>query len=474
MRLEHRLLPAITRMSVVGIPVDYVAWERASEECTAQLERLDKQLQELLPSKPDPDSGWHLDSPQGVKELLKALGIENLPDTSAKTLTQHAGNPIVAAVLDYRKAKKANNHSERQRLREFINREAPKRPRPRIRWNLRSPSQVKNVAALLGFEIPSTGELELIKRKGDHEFFCLMLEYRRLAKLVDNYGIGWFKDSYHEGRVYPRWFQIGAVTGRMACAGPNFQNLPATGPYRACVKAPEGRAFVTADYSQIELRIAAKLAGDEGMLAAFERGDDIHTETAKILTGKSDQDVKKQDRTRAKCINFGLLYGMGKNSLPDYALKNYGVIMSLEEASKFYERYFDVRAGLKAWQTRLKRKFYQEHTGKMDRFTMAGRRRKDVTLLTDALNHPVQGTGADGLKLALCLLNERRADFPTAVPIIAAHDEIVYECDEEEAHEVGEWVAARMVEAMDAVVNASGPRVPIEVETKVKDCWDKE
>jgi DNA polymerase I len=228
-----------------------------------------------------------------------------------------------------------------------------------------------------------------------------------------------------------------------------------------------------ADYSQIELRIAAKLADDQGMLAAFERGDDIHTETAKILTGKREGGVTKQDRTRAKCVNFGLLYGMGKNALPQYALKNYGVVMSSKEASDFYDRYFEARRGLKAWQGNLKSKFYRECGEKMDRFTMMGRCRKGVTLVTDALNHPVQGTGADGLKLALCLLHERRNEFPTAVPIIAAHDEIIYECDESEVHVVGEWVKETMVEAMDEIVNKSGPNVPIEVEMVVKKEWSK-
>jgi len=109
----------------------------------------------------------------------------------------------------------------------------------------------------------------------------------------------------------------------------------------------------------------------------------------------------------------------------------------------------------------------------MDRFTVTGRCRKNVTLVTDALNHPVQGTGADGLKLALCLLHECRDEFPAAIPIIAAHDEIVYECDESEAHAVGEWVRATMVEAMDGVVNQTGPKVPIEVEMVVKKEWSK-
>src|SRR5215210_623319 len=93
-RLEHRLLPAMTRMTLAGVPVDYAAWERASEECAAQLRQVDEKLQEILPPKPDPTSGWNIDSPNEVKVLLRALGIKDLPDTSAKTLTKYADNPV--------------------------------------------------------------------------------------------------------------------------------------------------------------------------------------------------------------------------------------------------------------------------------------------------------------------------------------------------------------------------------------------
>jgi DNA polymerase I len=105
--------------------------------------------------------------------------------------------------------------------------------------------------------------------------------------------------------------------------------------------------------------------------------------------------------------------------------------------------------------------------------TLIGRVRRDITNLNEVLNHPVQGTGADGLKRALVMLHEDRERYPTATPIIAAHDEIVYECDEDEAPEVLVWVEETMTEAMDQVVNAEGPAVPIEVEGAVSRSWVK-
>src|SRR5215211_3410855 len=124
----------------------------------------------------------------------------------------------------------------------------------------------------------------------------------------------------------------------MACDHPNLQNIPRTGPHRSYIRAPEGRVFVIADYSKIELRIAAKISGDKEMLGAYAEGQDLHTLTAQNLTGRTD--VKKDDRELAKAVNFGLLYGMGARGLQSYALRSYGVEMGLEEATLYRRRFF--------------------------------------------------------------------------------------------------------------------------------------
>src|SRR5215217_2754045 len=123
------------------------------------------------------------------------------------------------------------------------------------------------------------------------------------------------------------WRQLRAATGRMACDHPNLQNIPRNGPLRNYIRAPEGRIFVIADYSQIELRIAAKISGDQEMLCAYAEGRDLHTFTAQSLIGR--EEISKEDRKLAKAVNFGLLYGMGVKGLQSYALKSYGVRMSL-------------------------------------------------------------------------------------------------------------------------------------------------
>jgi DNA polymerase I len=156
-----------------------------------------------------------------------------------------------------------------------------------------------------------------------------------------------------------------------------------------------------------------------------------------------------------------LLYGMGAKELQSHALKSYGIDMSLEEATLYRRRFFEAYPGLKRWQCGETR-------------TPTGRRRTKVERLTDRLNTPVQGTGADGLKLALALLWERRDECPGAVPVLVCHDEIVVECNAERTEDVRTWLESAMVKGMDEVVNglkADGPPVPIEVEVESGRTW---
>jgi DNA polymerase-1 len=253
----------------------------------------------------------------------------------------------------------------------------------------------------------------------------------------------------------------------MACDHPNLQNIPRSGPLRSYIRAPKGRVFVIADYSQIELRIAAKTSGDQEMLAAYAEGRDLHTLTAQSLTGR--EDICKDDRKLAKAVNFGLLYGMGAQGLRSYALRSYGVEMSLEEASLYRRRFFETYPGLKRWHERERRAW---QCGDTETRTLSGRRRTDVQRLTDRLNAPVQGTGADGLKLALALLWERRGVCPGVVPVLVCHDEVVVECDAERAADAKAWLDRAMMEGMAAVINGTDEvDVPVEVETRIARRW---
>lgn len=198
------------------------------------------------------------------------------------------------------------------------------------RWNWDSADQVKAAATTvdLSLEKTSMDYLKLI----DHEFAKALLAYREVRSGLSTYGEKFFeptvdgREVYLNGRLYPSWGMCAADTGRMSCSSPNVQNIPnksRLGELRKCIVAPEGRRLIKADYSQIELRIVAKIAGEEKMLEAYRKGEDLHAATARSITGR--EEVTKEDRQLAKAVNFGLLYGQGVQGLREYARNSYGV-----------------------------------------------------------------------------------------------------------------------------------------------------
>ena len=322
-------------------------------------------------------------------------------------------------------------------------------------WNWDSTDQARQALALAGCPVESTRDDVLAKL--DHPLAALLRNYRDARKRETTYGTAWLKHEAADGRVYPHWVQLGANSGRMACGMPNMQNLP-RGDYRRCFAAPAGRALVKADYSQIELRIAAKVSGDKALLEAYQRGEDLHTLTARQVLGIDE--VTKQHRQLAKALNFGLLYGMGARGFRDYARTTYGVELTEAEAGSYRDAFFQAYPGLRRWHRSVR-------DGPTDTHTLTGRRVRGVERFNEKLNLPVQGTGADGLKMALALLWERRAECPDAVPVLAVHDEIVVECDSGRTSQTADWLRKAMLEAVAPLIDP----VPVEVEVMAGRTW---
>lgn len=325
-------------------------------------------------------------------------------------------------------------------------------------WNWNSPKQVTEAFAAAGVTLTTTADASLAAV--NHPLAVALRAYRAAAKRSGTYGLEWLRHVSADGRVHPGWRQCGADSGRMACREPNVQNLPRDARYRRCFTAPPGRVLVKADYSQIELRLAARIANEPTMLAAYRDGKDLHTETAKAILGKAE--VTKSDRQLAKALNFGLLYGMGAARLAEYARTNYGVVLTNSEATAHRDKFFATYHGLAAWH----RRSVGGHRAVSTR-TPLGRRRAGVTSYTEKLNTPVQGAGADGLKAALALLWERRVECPTEVPVLAVHDEIVIECDAADGEAVSGWLTRAMVDGMAPFADP----VPVMVEVVVGPTW---
>jgi DNA polymerase-1 len=327
------------------------------------------------------------------------------------------------------------------------------------RINPASPRQVLEALRRRGHAIEDTTEATL--KALDDDLARMVLAYRDALNRAGKFGRD-FLEHVVDGRVYSDWHPIGAVTGRMSSSEPNLQNVPRypDHPHRTCFKAPEGRVLIKADYSQIELRIAAAIAGDARMIQAYRQGQDLHTLTARMVLGKAE--VTKEDRQRAKAVNFGLIYGMSAETLREHARNNYGVELSETEAQEFRRRFFWTYRGIADWHER------ERQAGPHDVRTRSGRLVRNVDRFTNRLNTPVQGTGADGLKRAMALMYERRHEVPSDVKFcLAVHDEVVVECNETDAQAVADWLKTNMLEGMQGLI----PEVPVEVEVQVGRAW---
>ena len=248
-------------------------------------------------------------------------------------------------------AKKAE--ADRERLVDAMDELAPNPATFTQSRNWNSNPEVIAAFKQLNIMIPNTADETLAAI--DHPLATMLREYRAACKRTSTYGTKWLRDHAADGVVHCGWNQCGAESGRMSCKSPNLQQIPRTADYRKCFIARPGCVLIKADYSQIELRIAAKLADETTMIEAYQRGDDLHALTASNILGKKLNDVSKADRQLAKAINFGLLFGMGYRSLRKYAATNYGTELSEAQAKQYRDAFFRTYPKLKAWHQRTTR-----------------------------------------------------------------------------------------------------------------------
>ena len=270
------------------------------------------------------------------------------------------------------------------------------------------------------------------------------------------------------GRIHAQFNPTGTDTGRFSSSRPNLQNVPRQ-DFRFCFVPPPGHRLVVADYSQIELRAAAAIAGEEEMLRAYRDRVDLHQQTASLVLNKPLSEVSKQDRQLAKAVNFGLLYGQSAKGLMRYAKTNYGVDLTLQLADRLHRNFFSAYPALRKWHDQARR---AARSGASEVRTRTGRRRllpngseKEWQRFTALVNMPVQGGCADGLKRAMIEIAGRLGDMGRIVSTV--HDEIVVEAREEQADNVRQLVTECMRNAMSRLF----PEVPIEVEANVCQSW---
>ena len=316
----------------------------------------------------------------------------------------------------------------------------------------------------------STNAAVLDKLRGKHPIIEQILDYRTLTKLKSTYADGLLKEISADGRIHTNFQMTVTATGRLSSTEPNLQNIPVRRELGAQIRrmfvASPGKVLVDADYSQIELRLLAHIANDETMIAAFRSGEDIHAVTASQVFGVPLDEVTPLQRSHAKAVNFGIVYGISAFSLA----QDIGVFQS--EAKAYMDSYFAKYHGVREYMTRV------VEQAKADGYvtTLFGRRRDLPELKSSnfnlrsfgervALNMPIQGTAADIIKAAMVRVDARmRAEYLQARLLLQVHDELIVECPAEEA----ETVKGILIEEMEHVVDY---RVPLLVDAKIGASW---
>lgn len=269
-----------------------------------------------------------------------------------------------------------------------------------------------------------------------------------------------------DGRIHAGYRQMGTDTGRLSCAGPNLQQVNRSKEFRSKFIPGLGYVLVVADFSQVELRVAAFLSQEDRMIEAYVAGRDLHTETASLITKVPQDQVTKEARTSAKLANFGLLYGAGPATLRKQAVAQYGLNMELDEAREIVEGFRMAYPELYAWQMR-------EGNGKTEGvFTALGRRRLLYGFndkYTTRINTQVQGTAGDIAKIAIQKLWRHLTRVPEdqARLIAMVHDEIVLEVQEGQAEHWG----AVLKECMESAGAEICTNVPIVAEVSYGKTW---
>ena len=361
-------------------------------------------------------------------------------------------------------------------------------------FNLQSPKQIQAILFdpdRLGLPVrtktptgqPSTADAVLQELAREYPLPRVILDHRALSKLRSTYAVA-LRESVNAttGRVHTSYHQAVASTGRLSSSAPNLQNIPvrtAEGRrIRQAFIAPPGFRLLSADYSQIELRIMAHLSGDEGLLRAFAAGRDIHRATAAEVGGIDEAAVDGEMRRRAKAVNFGLIYGMSAFGLA----RQLGIERG--EAQGYIERYFERYPGVRAYmdetRERARDRGYVEtvfgrrlHLPEIKSRNAARRQYAERT----AINAPMQGTAADVIKRAMVSLHDwTRGREDEVRMIMQVHDELVFEVAEDAVAEAGAAVSERMARAADELAERMGAgrlRVPLEVEAGSGLNWDE-
>lgn len=323
----------------------------------------------------------------------------------------------------------------------------------KINWN--SPQQVSDVlfnkeglpiikkSEKTGAPSGDAKSLRRLVSKG-YDLPAKLLEYKFFYGANTKFLNKWGNYASYDGRIHPSFNITNVVTGRTSCSDPNLQQVPRNKELRTLFTAPNGRVLIEADYSQIELRVAADYANDPTMIEIYRTGGDIHTNTA-IKTSRKPEPTK-EDRSKAKAVNFGFLYGMGANGFVDYAFDSYGVVFTQAEAETFRNDFFDEYSRLLHWHKEVED--ICEILGGVENRFGRFRRLDDIysrsryergKAVRRAINTPVQSTASD-LLLFSAIEIDHTLNKEDVWVVGTVHDAVLVDAPEEIAEDVGKEI----------------------------------
>ncbi len=306
---------------------------------------------------------------------------------------------------------------------------------------------------------PNVSE-EILNSLPNTEIKILLKNFFKIKRALNK--IEEIKKNLKNNRIFPEVKQIASQTGRMYFTEPNIQNIPRE--IKGIIKAKKGNKLIIADYSQIELRIAAEYVKEEKMIKAFKENKDLHKFTASLIFNKDYSEINDDERKKAKAINFGLLYGMNYKTLKEY-LNSLDISVSEKEAKKFIDRFFNSYPAFKKWHEKVKTRLKEKR--KITVYSLFGRK-MIANKFNDAINYPIQATGSDIFKLAIGIFIKEAEGLSFEIKNLV-HDEIVLETEKNYSQKLAYILKKSMEKAGKIILK----NVPVEVDIKIADSWDE-
>lgn len=335
-------------------------------------------------------------------------------------------------------------------------------------FNIASSKQLLDSLQNYQVDIKSTNSNVLIELAKDYPIMAKILRYRSLNTTINTFLKGFVSYIKPDNRLRGNWWQIGTRTGRTSCHEPNLSNIPKSPKIRNCFAAEAGYLLVDADYSQIELRIAAQTMNVPTLIKAFQRGEDIHALTASYIYNCGIEDPTPQQRKLGKILNLGLIYGMGAENFRLNAAKKFNTYLTLERSKELREMFFELYPEIEDYHQSCRRSWQQGQSiarSTLGRINIWSQKKPK---LNQVINYSIQADCADILKLAIsnwhrqCTLQKLDAHL-----VLTAYDQLVIEAREDLAQYTAGVLRSVMIEAGQQLLNP----VPVVVDIKVGKYW---